>query len=111
MGARADRPIKAAGEWLRTNSTGPLRILDSSTIVPFHAKASHFWLPCCDEKAALRYIDNKNINVVVVRKSEAEAPPYLKNWFENGIPDPRAELVHAVDIGNRESIKIYRIKQ
>lgn len=109
--ARAEHPLKMAGEWLRTTSNEPIRLLDSSTIISFHAMASHFWLPYCDEKTALLYIERKNINVVVVRKSSVDSRPYMKSWLENGIPDTRAKLVYAADIGTRDKVKVYRIKR
>ena len=109
--ARAERPIKMAGEWLHATLPGPIRILDSSTIIAFHAKASHFWLPCCDEQAALRYIEKKNVNIVVVRKSAVESIPYLRNWLDNGFPNPRAKLIYSVDVGTWERIMIYRIER
>jgi 4-amino-4-deoxy-L-arabinose transferase-like glycosyltransferase len=109
-GARAGRPVKMAGEWLHATSTGPVRVLDTFTVISFHAKASHFWLPWCDEKTALGYIERKNVNVVVVRTSEAESRPYLRSWADNGIPDPRAKLVYSVDTGT-EKIMIYRIER
>jgi 4-amino-4-deoxy-L-arabinose transferase-like glycosyltransferase len=108
--ARASRPVKTAGELLHATSTGPVRILDAFTDISFHAKASHFWFPRSDEKTALGYIERKNLNVVVVRTSEAESRPYLKSWADNGIPDPRAKLVHSVDTGT-EKILIYRIER
>jgi 4-amino-4-deoxy-L-arabinose transferase-like glycosyltransferase len=108
--ARASRPVKMAGEWLHATSTGPVRVLDRFTDISFHAKALHFWLPPGDEKTALRYIERKNVNVVVVRTSDAESPPYLKSWADNGILDPRAKLVYSVDTGTGK-ILIYRIER
>jgi 4-amino-4-deoxy-L-arabinose transferase-like glycosyltransferase len=109
-GARSERPIKIAGEWLRATSTEPIRLLASSTPISFHAKAAHFWLPYCDEKTALLYIERKNINIVVVRKSD-DSRPYSKSWAENGIPDPRAKLIYAADIGTRDKVMVYQIKR
>jgi hypothetical protein len=108
---RVDRPFKTAGEWLRDLSTEPIRLLDTSTIISFHANAAHFWLPYSDEKTALLYIDKRNINFVVVRKSDADSRPYMRDWVENGVPHPRAKLVYSFDAGpgKRERVKIYQI--
>ena len=108
--ARANRPIKMAGEWLQATTVRPIRILDSATDISFHAKATHFWLPYCDETTALRYLERKNINIAVIRKSAAETRPYLKAWADNGIPHPRAKLAYSLEIGTHEKIMIYRIE-
>src|SRR5262249_43355909 len=70
--ARADGMSKLAGEWIRARSTVRPKILGSSTIVSFHADASHFWLPCCAEKDALIYIAKRQIDYVVLYKHDAQ---------------------------------------
>jgi len=108
--ARADRPIKIAGEWLQVTTAGPVRILDTATNISFHAKATHFWMPYCDEATAIRYLESKRVNVVVIRKSYAELFPYLRTWADKGIPHPHAKLARSFEIGAREKITIYRIE-
>ncbi len=109
--ARAERAEKIAGEWLRTTFKQPIHLLDSSTVISFHANALHFWLPYCDEETALKYIQNKNINAVVIRESDGDSRPYLKSWVDNGIPISTAALVYSFELGARDKIKIYRIGQ
>jgi hypothetical protein len=116
VAARNERPVQLAGEWLRTISNGPIRILDSSAIISFHAKASLFWLPCCDEKTALRYIDKSAIDFIVVRDSSIESCPYLKKWVDDGITDRRWELIRTIEARRDggdgwEKIAIYRVKR
>jgi hypothetical protein len=110
---RASRAIKMAGEWLPSTVVEPIRLLDSGGEIAFHAKALLFWLPYCDEKTALDYIEMKKINVVVIRKSSADSYPYLQGWVNNGFPDPHFKLAYDLDVGGttRERIMIYEIKR
>lgn len=111
MHERASRPMKIAGEWLRSNMAAPIRLLDSTGEIAFHAKASLFWLPYCDEKTALDYIKTKKINVVIVRKSAVDSYPYLESWMNNGIPDRGAKLVKIVDAGQQGRTIIFEMKR
>jgi hypothetical protein len=102
----AEQAIRMAGEWLRDNAAGPVRLLNSSTPLAFHAGAAHFWLPYCDEPTALRYIEQKQITHVVVRTADRSAVPYLDKWLGSGPPLAQAKVVYGFDMPG-ESIKIY----
>jgi 4-amino-4-deoxy-L-arabinose transferase-like glycosyltransferase len=107
--SRAERAVKTAGEWLRDNSTKPIRLLYSSTPLAFHAGAEHFWLPYCDEATALRYIDRRDITHVAVRTGDRGAAPYVVKWVTGGLPLANARMVHSFDLGAGETVKIYAI--
>ncbi len=100
--------LKAIGESLRGPSPGALRILASQTVVPFHAEATHFWLPYGNEQAALNYVQQRQIDVVVLRTHDANAIPYVGHWIQDGIPLPGAKLVQVGSLDG-DSVYVYRI--
>lgn len=106
---RAERPIKAAGEWLRSAGTKAIRIADSSTNISFHSGGRHFWLPYCSSDTALQYFKRNDIDYVVVRSSDAPRLPYIADWTKTGIPDARAQPVYAINAGAEDSITIYKL--
>lgn len=107
--ARAEQAVKTAGEWLRDNSPGPLRVLNSSTPMAFHARAQHFWLPYCEEETALRYIERKDVTHVVIQAADIGSVPYIEKWVKEGVPHPDARLVYSFEMSPGESVKIYEI--
>jgi hypothetical protein len=107
--ARAKRPMIAAGEWMASNVDRPVRVAGADIILSFHADAAHVWLPYCDGNVALRYLEKEQVDYVVLRTSMLDRAPYSRDWFENGLPDPRARAVYDADLGAGERLKIYRI--
>jgi 4-amino-4-deoxy-L-arabinose transferase-like glycosyltransferase len=69
----------------------------TSHVLPFLAHAAWVPLPYASEKAALAYMDQRRVNLIVVSSKVASTVPYGKDWHENGIGDSRAHLVHVVD--------------
>jgi 4-amino-4-deoxy-L-arabinose transferase-like glycosyltransferase len=101
------RPVKRAGEWLAALMPGPKIVMDASTIVAFHAGASFMGFPYADASLALKYIDKKRVDFIVLRDEWLSTVPYVKDWLENGIPDPRAQLIYS-DKTQRGRILIYK---
>jgi 4-amino-4-deoxy-L-arabinose transferase-like glycosyltransferase len=97
------RYVRDAGEWLRAFEPGPKTLMDTSTIVSYHANASYIPFPYSDGETALRYIDKKGIDFLVLR--EAWGRPYLADWIENGVPDERARLIYSARRGTLDSFQ------
>ena len=117
MGSRADGQKKAAGAWIYKKSKAGARILSSSTIVAFHAKGSHYWLPGCDEETALLYARKNKIQYVVLYDDDASLSPYLKKWVSDTSSIDGGKLVYSAEMvvrglrGNRfNKISIIELK-
>jgi hypothetical protein len=98
---------KTAGVWLAQHSPGPKWVMDTSLIPAYYAGGNLMYLPFCSSDVAVRYIVKKRPNFIVLLEYPKNSLPYLAQWFDQGIPDKRAELIY--DRGNRdhERIKIY----
>ena len=107
-----NRPVKQAGEWLANFRPGPKTVMDSSQILAFHAGASLLWFPYSNSQSALKYINKKKADFVVLRPGGdfigLEGYPYLKDWYENGIPDRRAQLIFNETTSHLGRIRIYK---
>jgi 4-amino-4-deoxy-L-arabinose transferase-like glycosyltransferase len=101
------RSLKIAGEWLNTYAPGPKNVMDVSTIVSFHASATFVPFPYCDSSVALRYIDKRKVNFIVIHEQDPTSRPYLKDWVENGIPSSRAKEIYTTSATRAERIIIY----
>ena len=74
------------------------------------------FLDCAEEGTALRYIEKRRPDYIVLLGAEPGLLPYTAKWFRDGIPDNRAVLVYdegtATSYGTGtssiERIKIYR---
>ena len=107
MRMRGTQPIKALSLDLSESQT-PLRIADSSTPFSFHARAEFVWLPCCEGETALKYLTKKQVTHVALRSSQLHYTPYLRSWFEQGLPG--ATLVAEAN-GRGDHMKVFRIGQ
>jgi hypothetical protein len=87
------------GRWLRANGDPQLprpRIMDTGPLVAFYGGGVLVPFPWTDSATALRYIDHRNIDYLVVRQVDNKRRPYLGAWFD-AVPDARFELVKAFD--------------
>jgi hypothetical protein len=109
MEARATRPIKSLAEQQQRSAPRPLHVLDSHTVVSFHAAATHFWLPYADSATAAKYIDKNAIDLVVLRTAEADTRPYARAWIEKGLPIGNARLLQTFDLRGGERVIVYKI--
>ena len=90
-------PVKEAGKWLAAFTSGPKTVMDGSGNLTFHAGASFLSFPYSDSALALKYIDEKKVDFIVLRDGWLgwlPPVPYAKDWLENGIPDRRAQLIY-----------------
>jgi 4-amino-4-deoxy-L-arabinose transferase-like glycosyltransferase len=101
------RPVKQAGRWLDALAPGPKTIMDASTVLAFHAGASFVGFPYTDASLALKYIEKKRVDFIVLREDSLPSATYSKDWLESGIPDRRAQLIYS-DKAQRGRILIYK---
>jgi 4-amino-4-deoxy-L-arabinose transferase-like glycosyltransferase len=106
-GAKATAPEVAVGSWLGRQHGGPLRIMDQPLALAYHAGAEFTYAPYCSEAAAIRYLDLKRVDYVVLRRN-LRYTHYYADWIERGIPDPRAERIDTSFISGGDKYVIYR---
>jgi hypothetical protein len=102
---RTDR--KVAGQWLAQHSPRPKWVMDTS-LLTYYAGAGLMYLPYCSSNIALRYIAEKKPDFIVLLRDSRKSTPYLAQWFDEGIPDPRAKLIYDKGDRSRERVKVYR---
>jgi 4-amino-4-deoxy-L-arabinose transferase-like glycosyltransferase len=108
---RDSQPVRTAGEWLRAHAPGPKMVMDTVTMLAFHATATFVPFPYSDSDVALRYLEKREVNFVVLSDhSRDQSPrPYLEAWMERGVPSPRAKLIYSVDENGGGRIRIYEL--
>lgn len=98
-----------AGLWLAQHEKAADKwVMDVGVQIPFYAGAHIMYLPYTDDEVALRYVAKKRPNYIVLIGGSGGGLPYTQQWFEQGIPDRRAELIYDQGGAGREHIKIYR---
>jgi hypothetical protein len=102
--------VKTAGLWLATQAPAGMRIMDAASAIPYYARADGLALPYASKDLALRYIDYKAPDYVVLRGALGTQRPYLTEWVENGIPQHDAQLVYDTGGATGERIRIYKWK-
>jgi 4-amino-4-deoxy-L-arabinose transferase-like glycosyltransferase len=103
---------RQAGRWLADQLPSDKVVMDVGSAIPYYARASDYiLLPYASEDVALRYIDLKAPDFVVVRGVLANQRPYLADWVQNGIPGRRDQLVYDSGGSATERIQIYRWRQ
>jgi 4-amino-4-deoxy-L-arabinose transferase-like glycosyltransferase len=102
---RVDREV---GLWLKRQQAGPIRIMDLSLPLSYHAGAQmHYYFPYASEQAALGYLASVNVDYIVLREG-FKFTHYYEDWLAHGIPDRRAELIQPPAIPGAEKFRIYR---
>ena len=102
------RTVQDAAEWLDAYAPGPKTVMDTSTIVAFHAAATFVPFPYCNSDVALRYADKRKVDFVILRDGDLRSRPYLEDWMESGIPSGRANLIYSTRSPALGRIRIYR---
>ncbi len=105
--AAPTRIDKDVGVWLGRQQNHPVKIIDLSIPLAFHAGAQFTYFPYCDGDLALRYLDAAQVDYVVLRREE-KFTKYYQEWVEHGIPDKRAELIVASPPAGADKFRIYR---
>jgi hypothetical protein len=105
--ARPTRVDKAVGEWIARQQNNPVRIMDLSIPLAFHADAQFSYFPYCTSDSALRYLDAAGVDYVVLRRGE-KFTKYYEEWLNHGIPDHRAELLRLPALTGVDKFVIFR---
>jgi hypothetical protein len=105
--APPSRVDKNLGLWIGHQQDYPVKIIDLSIPLAFHADAQFTYFPYCTGDMALRYLDAAQVDYIVLRREE-KFTQYYAEWLTYGIPDPRAELVRPSSVVGADKFVIYR---
>lgn len=101
------RVDKEVGLWIGRQQSRPVRIMDLSIPLAYHAGAQFTYFPYCTGELALRYLDAAQVNYVVLRREE-KFTQYYEDWLAHGIPDHRAELVQLSSVAGSDKFVVFR---
>ena len=82
--------------------------MDAGSQIAYYAKTDLTFLPYADSDLALRYIADRRPEFLVLAAGTRAERPYTTRWFDEGIPDARAQLVYDAGNDSDERIRIYR---
>jgi len=107
--SRLGLPLRTAGEWLKAHAPGPRTVMDGPTLLAFHAGATFVPLPYSDSDVAIRYLDKRQVNFLVLSDygRETSPRPYLQAWMDHGVPSARARLIYDVHQDGAGRVRIY----
>jgi 4-amino-4-deoxy-L-arabinose transferase-like glycosyltransferase len=100
--------IKDAGQWLHSQPPDAKKMFGFEGRVAYYADATIIIFPYADSATALRYLESKNVDYIVLDSLNIRNMPTMGEWFNKGVPDPRAHLVFESGQGTKDQIKIYR---
>jgi 4-amino-4-deoxy-L-arabinose transferase-like glycosyltransferase len=105
--ARPSRIDKEVGLWIGRQQNRPVRIMDLSIPLAYHAGAQFTYFPYCTGDLALRYLDAAQVDYVVLRQGE-KFTQYYEEWLTHGIPDHRAELLNMSSVAGAGKFVVFR---
>jgi hypothetical protein len=97
--------LKAAGVWLARHDPGPKKIMGTGTVVPYYARGDLWYLPYADSSLALRYIESKAPDFIVLESGNGR--PFVDSWMKDGIPDGRGKRIYTGGVGGQDRVMIY----
>ncbi len=100
--------VKQACLWLKDYSPGPKRIACVGAIPTYYAQGTLIALPYAGSDQALRYLDSKNVDFIVLDSHYVSNFPELSEWMKHGIPDNRVQLIHEAGIDAYNRVAVYR---
>jgi 4-amino-4-deoxy-L-arabinose transferase-like glycosyltransferase len=100
--------IKEAGQWLGAQEPKTKKMFGFEGRVAYYADATIIIFPYADSATAVRYLESKNVDYIVLDSLNIRNMPTMGEWFNRGVPDPRAHLVFDSGQGTKDEIKIYR---
>jgi 4-amino-4-deoxy-L-arabinose transferase-like glycosyltransferase len=100
--------IKEAGQWLGSQEPKSKKMFGFEGRVAYYADATIIIFPYADSATALRYLETKNVDYIVLDSLNIRNMPTMGEWFNKGVPDSRAHLVFDAGQGTKDEIKIYR---
>jgi 4-amino-4-deoxy-L-arabinose transferase-like glycosyltransferase len=95
----------AVGHWLGSQATRA-RLMDTGPTAAFYAGAVLVPFPWTDSATALRYIEHKHVQFLILREADRKRRPYLTQWWEHD-PSDRFELIKSFS-GQGGATRIYR---
>jgi 4-amino-4-deoxy-L-arabinose transferase-like glycosyltransferase len=98
----------SAGRWIASQSPSRPIVMDNGLQVAFYSGGALRFMPYTTSELALKYIAKKKPDYVVLHSLSKNELPYGAEWFDHGIPDQRATLVHTEGALPQDEIKIYR---
>jgi hypothetical protein len=99
---------KELGLWIGGRQHGPLRIMDLSVPLSYHAGAQlHVFFPYTTSELACRYLDAAQVDYVILRRGK-KFTKYYEDWLAQGIPDRRAELLPLPPVTGADKFVIYQ---
>jgi 4-amino-4-deoxy-L-arabinose transferase-like glycosyltransferase len=101
------RVDKEVGLWIGRQQNRPVRIMDLSIPLAYHAGAQFTYFPYCTGELALRYLDAAQVDYVVLRRGE-KFTQYYEDWLTHGIPDHRAELLQLSSVAGADKFVVFR---
>lgn len=107
---RDNLPILAAAEWVRRQGPANMTVTDGNSVIAFHADARYLPFPYADSALAMRYLRQRKADYVILREMMMRDRPYFADWWENGLPDPGAELVYRTRAPYWGEVRVYRLK-
>jgi len=100
--------IKEAGQWLGAQGPKSKKMFGFEGRVAYYGDATIIIFPYADSATALRYLEAKNVDYIVLDSLNVRNMPTMGEWFSKGVPDQRAHLVFESGQGTKDQIKIYR---
>jgi hypothetical protein len=97
--------LKAAGVWLERYEPAPKKIFATRTAVPYYAKGNLWYLPYASSALALRYLDTKNPDFIVLQSPGLR--PYEQSWMDDGVPEAKARLIYRGGSEGEGRVMIY----
>jgi hypothetical protein len=101
------RVDKEMGLWIGRQQNRPVRIMDLSIPLAYHAGAQFTYFPYCTGELALRYLDAAQVDYVVLRRGE-KFTQYYEDWLTHGVPDHRAELLQLSSVAGADKFVVFR---
>lgn len=99
--------VPIVGVWLANEAPGPKLIADVGNQVAYYAQGDWIALPYASSADAIAYLRRKRPTYVVIEAAAISSRPYLREWFEHGIPAPEAVRVRAFDAGTPSALTVY----
>ena len=101
--------IRQAGLWLGSKASKPLRIAGFEGRIAYYANGTLIVFPYADSATTIRYLESKHVEYVALDSLDSNAVPTLGQWFQNGVPEPGAQLVYESTQGDQDRIRIYHL--
>jgi 4-amino-4-deoxy-L-arabinose transferase-like glycosyltransferase len=86
--------LKQVGAWLAHYRPGPKRVMTTHPQVPYYSRGTLLLMPYAEGSLALQYVHLKQPDFIVLVEEDRLIAPYLKQWLDDGIPDPLATLIY-----------------